>query len=91
MGNEKWEMGKWRNGEMEKWGSRAGNDAVLQHNWWVVKQESRVYMLCKVAQVFARGVGLDTLSFALPFSDEETNYMPTKCMHTLQLFDPCYF
>ena len=47
-------------------------------------------MLCKVAQVFARGVGLDTLSFALPFSDEETNYMLTKCMHTLQLFDPCY-
>ena len=62
MGNGKWEMG---NLEMKKWENEDSNNTVLWHNWWVVKQESRVYM-CKVAQVFARGVGLYILLFAYP-------------------------
>ena len=67
-GNEKWKRGK-SNGE----------SGVLRHKWWsegyilsmVVIQDSRVYMLCKVAQVFM----LEGLLFASTFSGEESKYI----------------
>ena len=86
VGNEKWKRGK-SNGE----------SGVLRHKWWsegyilsmVVIQDSRVYMLCKVAQVFMlEEVGLFFL-FASPFSGEESKYITLTdkvCVpHTLVL------
>ena len=68
--------------EMKKWANRDGK-------WRVVRQDSRVCMLCKVAQGFARG-GRPILLFALPFSDEKSNCYTDKVYATLQLFDPVY-
>ena len=76
-GNEKW-----------KWGN--GNGRALRHKWGVVKQESRVYMLCTVAQVFSARGSRSIVLFTSPFSGEESSYILTNYVHTLQLFDLCH-
>ena len=45
-----------------------GNARALRHKWGVVIQESRVYMLCTVAQVFRARGGRPIVLFASPFS-----------------------
>ena len=68
-----WREKKWKK---RKWNGESG---VLRHKWWsegyilsmVVIQDSRVYMLCKVAQVFM----LEGLLFASTFSGEESKYI----------------
>ena len=67
------------NEEMERQGQ-----GTLHCKWGVIKQDSRVYMMCKVAQVFhARGCRSIVL-FASPFSGKESgyNYADKVCAHT---------
>ena len=68
-------MGKWEMGNGKKWNAH---------------DTSGKYMLCKVAQVFARG-GRPILLFAfIPFSGiKESSCILTKYMYTFQFFDPC--
>ena len=78
-----------RNGKRGNGTARLGHYTLQVGSY--IKQDSRVYMLCKVAQVFSARGGRSIVLFVSLFSGKGSGYMLAKYVHTLQFFGLCYY